>query len=94
MVNSQLVTTLTDLLKRAEEGTITDGAFITQGKKTYRHFFSVLNPDDLPRMLGEITLMLASMEYMIIKGRAARDMEDPKVEMQGGAVALKASRGR
>lgn len=90
-MNTALINSLRELLKHAQNGTLSDGVFIGFGPEGYRHDFHVREPEDIPRMIGEVSLLLNSLSNIVLRGRAEQQ-ELPKAKMQGGAQVLSTHR--
>lgn len=70
--NDPLIKTLRDLLSMAERGQLLDAIMVSIGPGgVAAHGCHVMTQSEMPRMIGEMSAMLCSMENILIAQRAA-----------------------
>jgi hypothetical protein len=78
--NEVLVASLTDLLARAVRGEIQDSVTVTIGPGGLtEHACCILNSEEVPRMVGELSIMEQALRTIVVNQRA----EAAQREMSG-----------
>ena len=76
-LNASMIATLQDILRQAQNGELTDMVLIGIGPAARAAFAcNVMHPDQMPRMIGEITTLSSSMQNMLIQQRQAQQAQE------------------
>jgi hypothetical protein len=75
--SAALIRELKHALAMAESGAITDAVIVAQGARLYHRTYSVVKPEDMPAMVGEVALFLMEMQLIIMGNRQQAQLGKP-----------------